>query len=644
MKNFRRALADAARYWPRIALALACSSVAAALWGMNIASIIPILEFSLRGESPKAWIDKQIVEYQTRIDSLDQQILAAQTALHQNSNLANQRSLAELQWTRKAASFRLTAAVELQPWLASFVPTDPFRFLLLAVGWLVLASALRLGVQAYANMSVARVSQDVARNIRHRVFDKTLELDRGTFLAQGPSTFGVQIVQVCDMLAGGIQSVFGGAVSEPLRLLACAVGAALISWQLLFISLLFAPLAATAILWLNRRLRSVAQFSLERSHSFHHVMHEALMNMATVQIFSMEDQERNRFREATRMMRRLSLRANFYSNLVSPVTELLSLSALCLAIVVGADMLLHQSQSILGIRLMERPLSATELMVFFSMLLGSTDPIRRLSGVVAGINNGMIAADVIYPILDRRPLVDDPVQPQAPPRPHSQLSLLNVTFGYQANHPVLRDFSLSIPFGQTVAIVGANGTGKSTLVNLLCRFYDPQNGVVTLDGVPLSAMTRKELRSRIAVVTQHTELFNESLFYNIRYGRAGSSEEEVIRASTQARAHEFIDTFPEKYQTVAGPNGMRLSGGQRQRIALARALLRDPEILILDEATSQIDIESERLIHEAIASFKGTRTVLLITHRPSALALADRVIRLSPQGAFEEQSDCREAA
>jgi ATP-binding cassette subfamily B protein/subfamily B ATP-binding cassette protein MsbA len=180
--------------------------------------------------------------------------------------------------------------------------------------------------------------------------------------------------------------------------------------------------------------------------------------------------------------------------------------------------------------------------------------------------------------------------------------------------------------GTTIALVGHNGSGKSTLVNLLCRFYDPQQGALTLDGVDLRAMRIKDLRRRIAIVTQNTELFNESVAFNVRYGSMQASDEQVIAAAKEAHAHEFItEVLDAGYDTVVGQNGQRLSGGQRQRIALARAILRDPEILILDECTSQIDMQSEQLIRESLSAHRGKRTMIIITHREALLDLADRI-------------------
>jgi len=244
------------------------------------------------------------------------------------------------------------------------------------------------------------------------------------------------------------------------------------------------------------------------------------------------------------------------------------------------------------------------------------------------VNVGIVGAQALYPLLDTPSKLREPEHARSLPSPHREIRLDNVSFSYDGIDTVLKDVSLSIPFGERVAIVGPNGGGKSTLVNLVCRFYDPTAGRVLLDGVPLTELSLHDLRRRIAMVTQQTELFNETILYNIRYGRWDATEEEIVEAAKKAHAHDFISDFPEGYQTRVGPNGFRLSGGQRQRISLARAFLRNAEILVLDEATSQIDVESERLIHEALARYVENRTVIMITHRASTLALADAIIKV----------------
>jgi ATP-binding cassette subfamily B protein/subfamily B ATP-binding cassette protein MsbA len=248
-----------------------------------------------------------------------------------------------------------------------------------------------------------------------------------------------------------------------------------------------------------------------------------------------------------------------------------------------------------------------------------------MSTVVEGINTGMVAAGMIYRLLDRPTRIRDPERPRAIARPHSSLQFEQVCFGY-GRELVLRDVSFKVSYGTNVALVGPNGSGKSSLVHLLCRFYDPRKGQIRIDGVDVREISLTDLRGRIGLVTQSTELFNETIMYNIKYGCLERTDEEAIAAAKLAHAHDFImASTPNQYQTLVGQNGHRLSGGQRQRVALARAFLRDPEILVLDEATSQIDIESEQLIHAAIERLGRYRTVIMITHRKSMLELADVV-------------------
>jgi ATP-binding cassette subfamily B protein/subfamily B ATP-binding cassette protein MsbA len=275
----------------------------------------------------------------------------------------------------------------------------------------------------------------------------------------------------------------------------------------------------------------------------------------------------------------------------------------------------------------DQPLSSTDLLFFFGMLAGVADPARKMSDVFSVIVNGAAAAERLLPILDRQPTIVDPVEPLSPPRPHRQLVLENVSFHYQPSQPVLRDVSLSIPRGEAIAVVGPNGCGKTTLINLLPRFHDPVSGAVRIDGIDLRQMRLRDLRARIGVVSQATHLFDDTVANNIRYGDPHATDEEVEAAARQAHAHRFIvEKLAHGYQTVVGTGGSRLSGGQRQRIALARAILRNPDILILDEATSQIDLESERLIHQALSEFIRGRTTIMITHRLSTLDLASRIV------------------
>lgn len=389
-----------------------------------------------------------------------------------------------------------------------------------------------------------------------------------------------------------------------------------------------APVVGFLMVWLNRKMRSVSKNILSQALGFHHVMLEALNNVLTVQAYTMEPFERERFRQSTDHMMRIGLRHNFYRALANPITEVLGIGMVATSIAVGAWLVINQETQIFGVTMTERPMTVPGIMVFFGMLIGASDPVRKLSGVITGINVGIVGAQSLYPLLDTPSRLREKAEPRRLPSPHKEIRLQDVSFSYDGIDTVLNEVNVSIDFGERVAIVGPNGGGKSTLINLICRFYDPTAGKVLLDGVPLTDLAVEDLRRRIAIVTQQTELFNETILYNIRYGRWDATEEEIEEAARKARAHDFIADFPDGYRTKVGPNGFRLSGGQRQRIALARAFLRNAEILVLDEATSQIDAASEELIHEALARYVENRTVIMITHRPSTLALADSILHV----------------
>jgi ATP-binding cassette subfamily B protein/subfamily B ATP-binding cassette protein MsbA len=447
-------------------------------------------------------------------------------------------------------------------------------------------------------------------------------------MKHGSAGFMAQVTHTTDMLASGITTVYGGAITEPLKILACLGGAFCISWQLTLACLTMAPVVGFLMVWLNRHIRGISSSILSQSKGFHHVLLEAFNNVLTVQAYTMEDFERQRFRDCTGDMMKVGMRHTFFHALANPITEILGIGMVATSIAVGAWLVINQETQIFGITMTERPMTVPGIMVFFGMLIGASDPVRKLSGVITGVNVGIIGASALYPLLDTPSKLAEPAEPKRLPSPHRQIRLENVSFSYDGIDTVLKDVNLSIRFGERVAIVGPNGGGKSTLVNLICRYYDPTAGHVMLDDVPLTELALHDLRRRIAMVTQQTELFNETILHNIRYGRWDATEEEIIEAAKQAHAHEFISGFPDGYRTMVGPSGFRLSGGQRQRISLARAFLRNAEILVLDEATSQIDVESERLIHEALAEYVRDRTVIMITHRASTLALADSIVQV----------------
>jgi len=633
MHYFLRALRDAAKRWPLLVASFLCSAGVASLWGANIAALFPIIEVTLNGDSLQSWNARRLSDAKARVDSsrkeqadLEAKLAAGELAAAEATRTRNR--LDALSLAVRGDEAVVYSSEKLGPWLDRLLPTDPFTTVLWVVAFVVASTFIKHAFLLTSTLIVTWVAMNISRDLRLRVFDKALSLDRAQFMRNGSAGFMAQVTGTSDMLTSGITSVFGGAVTEPLKIAACLAGAMCISWQLTLACLTMAPVVGFLMVWLNRQIRGISRGILAKALGFHHVLLEALNNVLTVQAYTMEEFERQRFRSCTRDMMKTGMWHSFYFALANPITEILGIGMVATSIAVGAWLVINQETQIFGLTMTERPMTVPGIMVFFGMLIGASDPVRKLSGVFTGVNLGIVGAQQLYPLLDTPSKLSEPAEPKSVASPHREIRLENVSFSYDGIDTVLSGVNLSIPFGERVAIVGPNGGGKSTLVNLVCRFYDPTQGAVLLDGVPLTDMMVHDLRRRIAMVTQQTELFNESILYNIRYGRWDATEEEIIEAATKAHAHEFISEFPDGYQTMVGPNGFRLSGGQRQRISLARAFLRNAEILVLDEATSQIDVESERLIHEALARYVENRTVIMITHRASTLALADAIIKV----------------
>lgn len=631
MNNFTRALRDALYYWKSILLATFCSLVVAVLWGANIGALFPVIQVTLSETSLQEWLESEIGDTEQQIEALTVKIESLRresAASHENGRRGLESRIAQLKSERKNLATSLRTSRRAHPWVELLFPRDPFFTVVVVIIMVILGTLVKHIFMMLNTMLVARASARIGRNLRVRIFEQAMLMDRGGFAEYDTSGFTTYISSTTEMLSKGLISAFGGAVREPLRILSCLIGASLISWRLLLLSLIVAPLVACLITWLSKRIKSVCHRIVEKMRSFQNIMLETLGSIQTVQAYGMEKTEHGRFSQTAHDLVRLSLKRAFYNALTRPITELLGIGMVGTTIIIGGYLVLNHETHLFGIRLSNRPLSVSTMMVFFGLLIGASDPLRKMSTVFSGINSGIAAANVIYPLLDRETKVKSPLSPKPVDHPHGVLDFQDVSFAYSGTEYVLRNINLRIHYGEKIALIGANGSGKSSLIHLICRFYDPRHGAVILDGVDLRDMALQDIRGRVGLVIQQTELFNDTILYNIRYGSPAATDEQVRQAARMAHADEFIRSLPEEYETQVGSRGQRLSGGQRQRIALARAMLRDPEILILDEATSQIDPESEKLINEALIRFSRGRTLIMITHRLSNLHLVDRVFEL----------------
>jgi ATP-binding cassette subfamily B protein/subfamily B ATP-binding cassette protein MsbA len=630
MKSFARAIGLAIRNRPTLLGVIFTSLAVGVLWGANIGVVYPFVEVVFEGQSMQQWIKREIKDSEKRADELTRGSIALRETLPHLSGADYRLATAKINYMkadRDAEALALQKYRWVQPYVNTYMPTTPFKTLLLIVGALLVGTALKDAFLVANLLLVERLVQLTGYDLRKQFFRQTLRLDLASFGESRNSELLSHFTYDLNSVVIGLNILFGKALREPLKMTACLVGAAFISWRLLLFSLILAPPAIFLMQRLSKSIKRANRRAMEEMSQLYNTLTETFTGIQTVKAFTMEGFERNRFHQSAKEFFRKSLKIVFYNSLTKPITEILGVGVISLALVAGAYLVLNQETHLLGIRICDRPMSLGSLLLFYGLLAGVSDPARKLSEVFATLQAGVAACERIYPVMDREPTIIEASEPKKIAAPHHRLLFDNVEFHYQVDQPVLNGVTLEIKYGETVAIVGPNGCGKSTLINMLPRFYDPVQGSIRFDDVDLREMRLRDIRNRVGLVTQQTHLFDDTVLNNIRYGSPNATDEEAVEAAKKAHAHRFIlDKLDDGYDTNVGQGGRRLSGGQRQRIALARAILRDPEVLILDEATSQIDIESERLIHQALEEFVRDRTAIMITHRLSTLTLADRVV------------------
>jgi ATP-binding cassette, subfamily B, bacterial MsbA len=630
MNNFFRVLRLTLRYRWSLAGAMLSAVVVALLWGANIGGLYPIVQVIFQKQSLQTWIDSEIHDSQGRIakweaDSAELRQHIAALPPEQQHEIAVKLAVNESQLATE--NDFLAHRQRWKPYIDRYLPNDPFQTLVLIVAALMVATMVKDLFLVISSILVDRLMHLSTMALRKQFYRRTLQLDLAGFGESHSSELMSRFTYDVESVAGGVQTLLGRTILEPLKMLVCLIGAAWICWRLLVVSLVIAPLAAYLINKLGKTLKRANRRAMEEMTQLYTILQESFGGIKVVKAFTMERYERRRLHYNSKQFFRRAMKIARYDALSHPIVEVMGVTTICLAILTGAYLVLNQETHLFGIRMSDRPLGLASLLVFYGMLVGASDPARKMSEVFNRLQRASAAADRIYQMYDREPTVRNPARPKTVRRHCRDLVFDQVTFAYVPGQPVLDEIDLRIPFGESLAIVGPNGCGKTTLANLIPRFFDPASGSIQLDGVDLRELRLRDLRRQIGIVTQEPLLFDDTVFNNIRYGAPDATADQVYSAAKQAHAHRFIETRLEHgYDTYVGQLGGRVSGGQRQRIALARAILRDPAILILDEATSQIDLESEQLIHKVLEQFKRDRTTILITHRLATLALADRIL------------------
>ena len=496
---------------------------------------------------------------------------------------------------------------------------------------LLLTFTLAKGVAEYfSTYLMARIGQSAVLKLRQDLYRHVLSQSASFFERHRTNYIVSRLVSSAAAIETAVTSTIRDMLRESFTLIAFLGASFFYSWRLTLGSLLLAPVVAILTARFGTRLRNLARDSFEGSKELTDTAQEALSNQSIVKAYRGETREAERFTTVAKRIVRANLRTARISGFAPPVIEMLG--------VVFVVFLLYFGQR----EIVSGRMNAAQFLTFLFFLFRSYDPMRKLSRLQNSMEQALAAAHHVWEVMDEH--LEIPEKPDAvellPLR--QGIELRNVSFGYaNEGRPVLRDVSLKVPAGNMVALVGESGGGKSTLTKLLPRFHDPLSGAVLWDGVDLRDVSLASLRRQIALVTQETVLFNDTVLHNISYGKPEATQAEIEEAAKIAFAHDFIMQLPKGYQTIVGERGVFLSGGQRQRLAIARSLLVDAPLLILDEATSALDAESERFVQRAIANLVRDRTTIVIAHRLSTVRRANTIVvmeagRITEIGSHEE--------
>jgi subfamily B ATP-binding cassette protein MsbA len=694
VKSFGRIFEYIWPQWHRLVVIVTSAMIIGLLFAFSIGTILPLLKVMMGEEGLHGWVDRLInkdrygmsfyvpdkidmsdpnVVYHLRVTNIKEESRADLAGLEQGDvivgvlstssapdaagkvssaklleKLATAESNIELtiHCKRLNAESRmelkeLKIATGKEPFYAdfiqrpiSFVPREQskenarkavvFIILMMAV-----FTVIRCTARFFQDYTAEKIVDTSLAYLREDMFAHSMDIPAGFFSEKGTSDTVSRLIRDTTIIGSGLKMIFGKALREPLKAVGMIAVAMLIDYKLTLIFLCGAPLALYSLSKIGRRIKRATKRTLHSWSKMLGKLQDVTSAIKVVKVYNCQEYERSNFTTISRNLLRQQFRVAKLDSIAGPVLETLGMIAGSIGLVLGAQWVY------------ENKMEPSHFFTFLIALGATAESFRKTSGVWNKVQQANAAAERVYSVIDQQPEVEVPGAFEiAPLKDRIDFESINFTYP-QSERPVLKDINLSVRAGHNIAIVGPNGSGKTTLASLIPRFYDPDSGQILIDGKDIREATLFSLRNQIGLVTQNVVTFNDTIEANIAYGRPGAAREEIIAAAKRAFAHEFISPLPEGYKTIIGEHGAGLSGGQLQRIAIARAILKNPAILIFDEATSHVDADSEAKIHKAIEEFMRDRTSFVIAHRFSTVITADIIVvmddgRIIAQGQHDE--------
>lgn len=675
--------------WPRLAAVLFWCVIMAGMLSFSIVTMIPVLKVMMGEEGLHGWVDRQIcskrygmdfylpskTDLYESADTMSRQLLIVYVA---DKGWAKQAGLEVQNWivgvssggrqaqTAKQMQELLAVCpveqplqIEVQPvkgtvktlditappkpvyadavqWVVGHVPREEtadskFRAIVVLMIVVTVITILRCLARFYQHYLGEKIVNIAIMRIREDVFRHVMYMSVGFFSARGTSDTTSRILGDVAMCGKGIKTLLGKAVREPFSAAAALAVAFKINWQLTAIFLASAPAVIAVFAILGRKIKKATKKSLVVTADILGRIQDAMNALRIVKVYNRQEYEIDRYQQANKALLKQNLRIAKVEAGINPLLDVLGMLAMCGAILVGAAWVSGQYGR----------LQSSEFFILIGLLGVAAESVRKVSDVWNFIQQANAAAERVFAV------IDEPREPEVPQafdlKPlQKQIVFENIAFTYPGScQRALNGINLTVPAGRTVAVVGPNGSGKTTLVNLIPRFFEPDSGRILIDGQDIHKATLASLREQISLVTQQVVTFNDTIANNIAYSKPSASMDEIVQAAKMAYAHEFIEPLPDGYNTLIGENNAGFSGGQLQRIIIARAILKNPKILIFDEAMSQIDADSEAKIHAALEAIMKNRTCFLIAHRFSTVISADFIVvmdggRIAAQGRHEE--------